>query len=193
MKTLLFLNACYNRETSRTLRIGKELISLLMAGGDYKLEEIVLEKEQIAPLTSETLNLRFELLAKKAYENPMFAYADQFRNADCIVIAAPYWDFGFPSVLKTYIEAIGVAGFVYHYGPDGRPEGLCKADKLYYVTTRGGFIPDDKDLGYATIVDMGHYYGINEITCISAMGLDVPVTNVEETISKTIRDLPNKL
>ena len=193
MEKLLFLNDCYNREISRTLRLGKNLVSLLQSGGDYEMAELVLKNEYVSALTSETLNKRFELLGKKDYENPVFDYANQFRNADCIVIAAPYWDLGFPAILKTYIEAISIPNFAYGYGEGGRPEGLCKAEKIYYVTTRGGFIGDDKDLGYITIASLGRFYGIKEVKCISVDGLDIPITDIEAVIDKAIADLPNQI
>lgn len=193
MKKLLFLNACINIETSRTYRLGKELVSLLQKSGDFDTIELVLEKEYVPALTSETLNKRLALLDKKDFADPMFHYAHQFKDADYIVIAAPYWDFGFPAILKTYIEAVNVPGIAYGYGEGGRPEGMCKAEKIYYVTTRGGFVSDDKDLGYGTIVGLGLYYGIKDIKCISVNALDIPVTDVEAAMNKAIEDLSNKI
>ena len=152
MKKLLFVKACVNRETSRAHRLSRELIALLNKNRGLDLCELVLENENIQALTSETLNNRFELLKKRDFSNDAFSFANQFKDADCIVIGTPYWDFGFPSILKAFIEAISVPGIVFRYGEGGRPEGLCKAEKLYYVTTRGGYIGDEKDLGFATMV-----------------------------------------
>ena len=193
MKKLLFLNACMNRERSRTCRLGRELVALLRQSGDYETTLLILEDESIPPLTSKTLNERTEMVKNQDFANPMFAYAKQFREADCIVIAAPYWDCGFPSVLKTYIEAISVPGLTYRYGEDGQLQGLCRAEKLYYVTTRGGFIDDDSDLGYKTIVGIGRYCGIKDIRCISVAGLDIPVTDVESALNRAVAELPDRL
>ena len=109
------------------------------------------------------------------------------------MVTAPYWDFGFPAVLKTYIEDVSLPGIVYRYGEGGRPVGLCKADKLYYVITRGGFIGDDNDLGFGTMVQLGEFYGIDEVKCISADGFDIPVNDVETLVANAVADLPNKL
>jgi FMN-dependent NADH-azoreductase len=193
MKKLLFANACINRGKSRTYRIAKELVSLLKKGGDFEVCELVLEKENIQALTSETLNKRFELAGKNEFSNDFFHYANQFREADCIVIAAPYWDFGFPAILKTYIEAVSVPGIVYKYGERGRPIGLCKAEKIYYVTTRGGYIGDEKDLGYATVVDIAHQYGIKGTKCIGVDGFDIPVNDVDTLVKKALENLPNQI
>ena len=40
MKKLLFLNACMNRERSRTCRLGRALVALLRQSGDYELSLI---------------------------------------------------------------------------------------------------------------------------------------------------------
>ena len=42
-----------------------------------------------------------------------------FADADDIIIAAPYWDLGFPAQLKTYIENIYVTGIVSAYNDHG--------------------------------------------------------------------------
>jgi FMN-dependent NADH-azoreductase len=193
MKKLLFINACVNRKTSRTYRIGKELVALLEKNDGYDVSERVLEEENIRALTSETLNKRYELSVKKDYSNEIFRYARQFKEADCIVIAAPYWDLGFPAMLKVYIETISLPGLMYRYEDDDRVKGLCKAEKIYYVTTRGGHISDEKDLGYATMVELGKLYGIGEVKCISVNGLDIPVYDIETVVKKAIENLPNQL
>ena len=68
----------------------------------------------------------------------MFDYAHQFADADDIIIAAPYWDLGFPAQLKTYIENIYVPGIVSAYNDHGQSCGLCRARSLTYITTAGG-------------------------------------------------------
>jgi FMN-dependent NADH-azoreductase len=192
MKKLLFVNACVNGNTSRTYRIGKELIALLKKNDDYEVSELVLEDEKIQALTSATLNRRFELSVGKDFSNEIFRYSKQLKEADCIVIAAPYWDLGFPAMLKIYIEAVSIPGIVYRYGESG-PTGLCKAEKIYYVTTRGGHIGDEQDLGYATIVELAKLYGVKDVKCISMNGLDIPVDDIESVIKKVIENLPNHL
>ena len=127
------------RAESRTDRIARALLAKL--GGDCA--ELNLEREGLKPLDRETLDRRTACIEAGEYGDPMFRYAEQFAQADQIVIAAPNWDMSFPSSLKVYIENIYVTGIVSRYGSDGRPQGLCRGRKLYYVTTSGGpFIPD---------------------------------------------------
>src|SRR5574344_873553 len=148
MPKLLFLNACIDRERSRTLRIARAAVSVLEDRG-YETEEIVLEDEYVLPMTTEILGKRNTLLKEGRYDNPMFSNARTFRDADRVIIAAPFWDFGFPSVLKTYLESVSCPGITYRYTPEGELIGLCKAERITYITTRGGFVSDEKDLGFA--------------------------------------------
>ena len=45
----------------------------------------------------------------------MLRHARQFRDADIVVIAAPYYDLSFPSALKNYLEAICCVGLTFYY------------------------------------------------------------------------------
>ena len=192
MPKLLFLNACIDRERSRTLRIARAAVSVLEDRG-YETEEIVLEDEYVLPMTTEILGKRNTLLKEGRYDDPLFSNARTFRDADRVIIAAPFWDFGFPSVLKTYLESVSCPGITYRYTPEGELIGLCRAERITYITTRGGFVSDEKDLGFATIGELGNYFGIPEVDCISANAMDIPTTDVDATINRVIEELPEIL
>ncbi|MCI0466252.1 MAG: FMN-dependent NADH-azoreductase [Beijerinckiaceae bacterium] len=59
-------------------------------------------------------------------------------DADVIVIGAPMYNFSIPSTLKSWIDAIAIAGRTFRYLPDGRPEGLVLGKKVYVIASRGG-------------------------------------------------------
>lgn len=163
---ILFVNACVRKE-SRTLVLAKDILSKMK--GD--ITEINLEQENIAPLNSVSLAERDNLLKTGQMDAPMLQYAKQFAQADEIVIAAPFWDLSFPSILKIYMEQISVAGITFTY-KSGRPMGLCKAKRLVYVTTAGGEI--FCDFGYAYIKAIANnLFGIQDTVCYRATNLDV--------------------
>lgn len=167
MNKILYINACV-RTGSRTDRIARALLKKL----GEPFEELYLPGEDLQPLSEEQLNKRTKLIEEQQYDDPMFGYAKQFAGADIIVIAAPFWDLSFPAVLKTYLENIYVIGIVSEYGTDGMPRGLCKAKKLYYVTTAGG--PYTPDYSYDYIRDLATVcFGITETELIKAEMLDV--------------------
>lgn len=174
---LLFINACV-REDSRTKRLADRLLSAL----GESATELRLTEVAFPPVDEAFLRKRDQLLAEKAYDHPALALARQFAEADEIVIAAPFWDLSFPAVLKAYLEQINVVGITFRYTPEGIPEGLCRAKKLWYVTTVGGeFFPEQYGFGYVEALAK-NFYGIRDVTLIKATGLDIIGAPVEEIL-----------
>ena len=110
----------------------------LISKFDGAVQSVDLYKKNICPLNAELLSERDNLLKSGKTDDESLALAKQFALADAIVIAAPYWDLMFPSVLKVYLENITVCGVTFYYSDKGMPQSLCKAKSLYYVTTSGG-------------------------------------------------------
>lgn len=173
MNNILFINACVRKE-SRT----KELADMVLSKLKGNLTEVNLEKENLPPLNLERLNYRSDLIGKMDFSNPIFDKARQFAAADTIVIAAPFWDFSFPAMLKIYIENINIVGLLFRYTQTGAIEGLCKAKKLIYITTSGGPILDNA-FGYGYIKYLcNNFYGIKDTCLIKAEGLDIQGANI---------------
>ena len=179
-RIVLYINACV-RANSRTDRIARALLERL--GG--KQEEVKLGEECLQPLSEERLVRRTELIERGDYADPMFSLARQFQSADEIVIAAPYWDLSFPAVLKLYLENIYVTGLVSTYTEEGEPHGLCKAKKLWYVTTAGGPYVPDFSYGYVRALAT-EYFGIPETELIRAEMLDMQGYDSEELVARQI-------
>lgn len=172
---ILFVNACVRKE-SRTLLLANELL----AGTAGEIEEIFLPSLNLKPLTEERITSRLTDLEEQKY-------AKQFANADIIVIAAPLWDLSFPSILKVYIENITIRGVTFKYTDQGIM-GLCKAKRLYYVSTAGGV--DYPDFGFNYIKALANMlFGIKEVIRFSAEGLDVWGNNIEEILENTIEKI----
>ena len=174
---LLFINACV-RADSRTKRLADCLLSAL----GEPATELRLAELSFPPVDEAFLQKRDQLLAERNYDHPMFDLARQFAAADTIVIAAPFWDLSFPTTLKAYLEQINVVGVTFRYTPEGVPEGLCRAKKLYYVTTVGGdYFPEAFGFGYVEALAK-NFYGIPEVELIKATGLDIWGAPVEEIL-----------
>ena len=179
---LLFVNACV-REQSRTLLLARHLLGQIPA----ETTHINLEEEELKPLTKDGLAAREQLASEGKWEDASFALARQFAQADCIVIAAPYWDFGFPALLKIYLERISVAGITFRYD-GGVPKGLCKAKTLVYVTTAGGPILSDFGFPYVRALAQS-LYGIGETICIRAQNLDMDGEDVAGALEKAKQEI----
>ena len=176
---ILYVNACVRPE-SRTDRIARALLEKL--GGEY--EELKLADMNLAPVLNDTLEKRTELITSGSFDDPMFEPARKFASADRIVIASPFWDLSFSSLLKVFIENIYVIGIVSEYDDSGRSHGLCKADKLYYVTTAGG--PYIQDYSYDYIKSIASVFGIGTTELIRADMLDVDGFDAEKIVNDTI-------
>lgn len=125
------------------------------------------------------------------FSDEEFNLAKQFVKADVLVVAAPYWDLMFPAVLRTYFEAICVAGLTFRYSEKGAPVGLCNAKQVYYVTTAGGFIGEN-NFGFNYVKTLSQlFFGVDEVLCISAEGLDVNPFAVKEILGKAKEKIDN--
>lgn len=181
MRTL-FINACV-RDCSRTHELAEHLLKHL----NPEITELRLSAEDLHPLSNATLALRDELLCREEWDHPMLAYARQFAEADAIVIAAPYWDLSFPSLLKIYLEHITVGGITFRY-VDGIPQGLCKAKQFFYITTAGGPIFADFGFSYVNTLCQS-FYGIPSSVCFKAENLDVIGMDVQAIMENVKREI----
>lgn len=175
---ILFVNATMRQE-SRTFIIAKKIMDDM---GYTEYEEVVLAKEDIKPLNPDTLEKRTQLIEKQEYDDEMFRFARKFATADVIIIAAPFWDLGFPALLKCYLENIAIAGLTFKYN-NGVPETLIKAKKLIYITTSGGKI--FADFGYTYVKTLVNaFYEITDVVCYCAEQLDEFNISCEDVLEK---------
>ncbi len=184
MKTF-YINSCI-RKNSRTKILADYLVNKI--GGEVK--EIVLTEEKIAPVDDSILQKRDKLISERNFNDKVFSYAKDFAKSDIIVVAAPYWDLSFPSMLKVFFEYINVLKVVFDYSAKGEIVSLCKAKKLYYVTTKGGYGPDDFGFKYIEALSK-IFYGIKDVVLIKAEGLDVYGNNVEDILAKAKDNIDN--
>lgn len=175
---VLFINGCVRAE-SRTLKLAKAVLEKETG----EVQEIRLYPEGPEGLTAETLRQRDALLRKGEHAHPMFRFANQFAQADTIVIAAPYWDLMFPAKVRAYLEEITVSGITFQYSEDGIPQGLCKATRLIYVTTAGGPIIHNFGFDYVKALAQS-FYGIKDVRLVKAEGLDIWGADVDAILEE---------
>lgn len=188
MKKVLFVNSCI-RPCSRTFLLAQAVLKKL----DSSIEEVNLMHENIPFLNLEHIVNRNNLISAQDFSSPLLQYAVQFASADEIVIAAPYWDLAFPSILKIYLEHVTVAGITFQYSKEGIPMGLCKANRLIYITTAGGPIAGH-NFGYDYIKTLANsFYGIPEVLHFAAENLDVNGADVNGILQKAIKKINSSI
>ena len=179
MDKILFLNACV-RPGSRTLDLAATLLKKLK--GD--IQEVRLYDVLLPALDLNGIEKRDQAARNSDFSDPIFDAAKQFAEADVIVVAAPCWDLMFPAVLKTYLENITVSGITFRYSSQGRPESLCKAKTLHYLTTAGGFIGQN-DFGFSYIKALAqNFFAIPEVYRYAAEGLDIFGADVDQIMGQ---------
>lgn len=179
MDNILFINAC-PRPDSRTRELAQHVLSKL----EGRLEKLRLFDEHIPPLDMAGMAERERAVREKDWDAPILRYARQFAAADTVVVAAPYWDLLFPTVVRAYFEAVTVTGVTFRYTAEGFPAGMCKAKKLIYITTAGGPI-GEYNLGFDYVKALATlYYGIPEVKCFSAEFLDIIGADVPAIMAK---------
>ena len=177
-RPILFINACV-RKASRTRQLAEQLLTRLQ----QPYAEIRLHEMTFPVVNEDFLAQRDRLIAAGEFQSPVFDLARQFAEAETVVIAAPYWDLSFPAALKQYLEQINVVGITFRYTQEGVPLGLCRAGRLFFVTTAGGnYVPEEFGFGYIRALAR-NYYGIDDVRLIQAAGLDLDGADTDALVS----------
>ena len=151
--TTLFVNACMRGEASRTLALCREYLERF-----DDVVEVDVAALDLKPFDADRVAYRTEKQRAGEWDDPIFSLSRQFAEADDIVIGVPYWDLSFPAAFKTYLEHVSVCELTFHYTEDARCEGICKAKRITYITTCGGFV-EGANFGYEYIVGIAKMFG----------------------------------
>ena len=172
---LLFVDCCISQRgaDSRTRKLADAFLEAFQkCHPDAEIEAVSPETMlALKPLNAELLDYRDAMAGVGAFDAPIFELALQFRAADAVVVAAPYWDMSYPAALKTYIEYISANGLAYHYEADGC-HGDCRAENLVYLTSGGDFEHEDS-VGVVHWRQLCGLFGIERFDYVFAGGLDI--------------------
>ena len=190
MKKLLYINACINRQDSRTDRLAQAWIEKKLSTGMYQLQTVVLaEEKNLMPLLWTGLQNRQSAIEQKDFSTPYFRFARDFAKANEVVIACPYWDMSFPSVFKVYLEHLCIRELTFCYSEKGIPQGLTDITSAVYFTTSGGYIGEN-NCGFDYVQKLfSQLFGIREIKLFSAEGLDIRGNDPEQILAQAIEKI----
>ncbi|EJL72683.1 FMN-dependent NADH-azoreductase [Chryseobacterium populi] len=112
----------------------------------------------------------------------------EIEEADIIVIGVPFYNFTFPSTLKSWIDSISVAGKTFSFA-DGTPKGLLQNKKVYLNFAVGGVYEN------GLIENMEHYLrtlfgfiGITDVEVFKSQGTMIPQLK-DENLSKAVAEI----
>lgn len=182
---LLFVNCCISQRggASRTKALADAFLTAFRASHPgAEVEEVTPEALlALKPFNAEMLNRRDALAAENAFDAPVYALARQFRAADAVAVAAPFWDLSYPAALRTYIEYISANGLTYHYDAAGC-HGDCAAGHLVYLTSCGDVEREDS-VGVIHWRQLAAMFGIPQFDYVFAGGLDVRPDMAGDTLT----------
>lgn len=175
---LLFVNACPRGKESRTLRLARDFLEQFKA---CVPDAVIMEHDLCAmaqqPVTAAILAIREPLCEVRDWSHPLIQPAKEFVTADAVLIAAPYWDLSFPSVLKIWVEHMYVRNLTFHYEHD-RCIGHAQGKRAVYITTAGSQIGEN-DWGALYMQAVMKALGIPDFTALRAEALDLDTSDPE--------------
>lgn len=184
---ILFVNACVRRRDSRTLRLAQAFLDTLATSlPTAHMIEQHLPTMGLLPVDADTLTRKEALCDAHAWQDTYLAPAVTFQQADAVVIATPYWDMSFPSILKIWVENMYVRNLTFRYEND-QPLGLCQGKEAVYLTTAGSPI-GEHDWGTGYIRDVMQVLGIPGFTAIKAEALDLAGRNVNDIMQAACQE-----
>ena len=184
MKSLLYIDACVRDEESRTKRVAEPIMEELAK--KYDVTKFVLNE---LPLDV----VKKPLLAKRLtgdIPQEVMSWAEAVRDADRIVIAAPFWDMGIPAVLKTFFELCSIFDVTFK-SDDKTCYGNSKAEKMLFITSRGMNISTGDEIEQATpyLKALSWLWGIGPLQVVAMQNMDyVSAEEIENKIATAIKE-----
>ena len=187
MTNALYIDCCIRGEQSRTKKLAEAFLAAYGAREDVTLTRLTLMDEPLIPFSNGFFWQREQLLERGALDHPRFRYAHQFQQAERVIIAAPFWDLSFPALLKVYIENLCVQGITFDCNDQNGCFGVCRAEKMLFLTTRGGALEGNPmDNGTKYLSDMAKFFGIPQFSHSAADALDQGLEPVDVILSRAI-------
>lgn len=183
MKKLLYIDACIRDDESRTKRIAEPIVKALEK--KYDVQRFVLNDMDLEIVQRDLIRKRLNGMI----DATVMSWAETVRDADRIVIAAPFWDMSIPAALKNFIELCSILDVTFKTN-DKTCYGNCKAEKLLFITTRGMDIPtgDVREQATSYLKALSWLWGIGPMQVVSAQNMDyVSDSEIEEKIQAAIK------
>lgn len=105
------------------------------------------------------------------------ALLQEFQDADVVVLGAPMYNLGIPSLLKAWFDRVLVAGKTFRYTAEG-VEGLAGDKKVIIASARGGLYAPGTPQAVADFHEpylrgLFGFIGVKDLTIVRAEGVNV--------------------
>jgi putative NADPH-quinone reductase len=122
-------------ETSYCAALHKVAVDGLKAAG-HEVDDCDLYAENFNPVMSREERLEYH--DEAACTKPVQRYVDRLRAAEALVICAPVWNYGYPAILKGFLDRVFLPGVSFKLVNGKAAPNLQHIKKMAAVTTYGG-------------------------------------------------------
>lgn len=129
---VLFAHPC---PESFSAALHEETVSGLEKGG-WEVDDCDLNAEGFSPVLTEAERRGYHEVG--ANEAPVAEYVARLRAAQALVMVFPVWNFGYPAILKGFLDRVFLPGVSFRLEDGKVAPNLTHIRKLAAVTTYGG-------------------------------------------------------
>lgn len=184
MEKLLYIDACIRDEDSKTKRIASPIIEKLK--NNYEVETLALNDLDLYVVLKNEQKKR----SNGEVSEKVLSWAYKVRDADRIVIAAPFWDMSIPAALKVFIELVSIFDVTFK-SDNVTCYGNCNCKKLLYITTRGMNIKTGSELDQGTsyFKALSKLWGLGDVITLARENMDyISNDEIEIKINDAIKE-----
>jgi putative NADPH-quinone reductase len=122
-------------ETSFNAALHRTTVAALKEAG-YEVDDCDLYAEGFNPVMSrqERLDYHDEAICTR----PVQGYVDRLRAAEALVLSTPVWNYGYPAILKGFLDRVFLPGVSFKLVNGQAAPALQHIRKIAAVTTYGG-------------------------------------------------------
>ena len=108
-----------------------------LAGRGWEVDDCDLNAEGFMPVLTEAERRGYH--EAPANIEPVRGYVERLRAAEALVMVFPVWNFGYPAILKGFLDRVFLPGVSFRLTDDGKvAPALTHIRKLAACTTYGG-------------------------------------------------------
>lgn len=184
MKKILFITTSPNAENSFSNKLSNAILEkITLANPENSVSKHDLSKEPLSHV-DETILAGFYTPAEHRNEtlNNAVKNSDEaikeLMDANIIVLGVPFYNFGIPSTLKSWVDHISRVGYTFKYDENGIPRGLVANKKVYLAIASGGIYSEGPmkayDFNDPYLRAILGFLGMTDITTFRVEGTAIP-------------------
>lgn len=196
---LLHVSSSIFRESGKSFEVANHFISEWQR--KHPAAEVVVRDLSLNPiphLDAETFEANIAPAGSRTPQQQVLAELadtaiDELMSADVLVLSVPMYNFGIPSTLKAWIDAVARAGTTFRYTAEG-PEGLVGAKETYVFCARGGrYKGTANDTQTPYLKTYLNFLGIRDINFIFAEQLNMKTEQAPSILAEAKAEAENLL